>query len=414
MISVLINAYAIAPNWGSEQGMGWNWVMQIAQFCKVFVITEGEWRSEIESALENLPQRENIRMYYNPVSPKVRKMCWNQGDYRFYIYYAKWQKKTLEIARSIIKEHKIDVIHQLNMVGFREPGLLWKIKDIPYVWGPFSGCMPVNMAFVKDESIGIKFRYFIKNHVNGYQFRHMCKVRKAFERADALITIDADIKQMVKDYYHKEALIIPETGLQGGCVPLSKMNKRDDGYMNLLWVGRFIKTKKLDIALQTISKLKDKKIRLYVVGFGPKKDEQLYKQLSSDLGVDSMVIWMGKMENSKVKELMLQMDVLFFTSVCEATSTVVPEAIQHRLPIVCHDCCGFGPLINNKIGRKIPLENPSKSVANFANILSELYVNKNLLSDMIQNFDDVAEELTYEYKRNRIKDLYCQVINNRK
>lgn len=412
MINVLINAYAIAPNWGSEQGMGWNWMIQIARFCKVFVITEGEWHSEIETALENIPQRENIKIYYNPVSPEVRKMCWNQGDYRFYIHYAKWQEKTLEIARSIISEHKIDIIHQLNMVGFREPGLLWKIKDIPYVWGPFSGCMPINMAFVKDESFGVKCRYFIKNHVNKYQFRHMGKVKKAFERADGLITTDANIKQMVKEYYHKDALIISETGLQGGCVPLSTVNKLNDGFMNLLWVGRFIKTKKLDIALQTISKLKGKKIRLYIVGFGSNEEENMYKKMSSDLGIDDMVIWKGKLENAKVKELMLQMDVLFFTSVLEATSTVVPEAIQHRLPIVCHDCCGFGPLISDKIGRKIPLENPSQSVSNFTNVFLDLYENKYKLYDMLPNFNDVADNLTYEKKGKCIVELYNQIIKN--
>lgn len=412
MYNVLINAYAIAPNWGSEQGMGWNWMIHIARFCKVFVITEGEWKSEIEDALKDLPQRENIKMYYNPVSSEVRKMCWNQGDYRFYIHYAKWQEKTLEIAKSIISENKIDIIHQLNMVGFREPGLLWEIKDIPYVWGPFSGCMPINMSFVKDEGLMVKCRYFIKNHVNKYQFCHMNKVKKAFERADGLITTDANIKQMVKKYYHKDALIISETGLQGGCVPLSKVNKRDDGYLNLLWVGRFIKTKKLDIALQTISNLKGKKIHLYVVGFGSEKEEYLYKKMSSDLGIDKMVIWMGKIENAKVKELMLQMDALFFTSILEATSTVVPEAIQHRLPIICHDCCGFGPLVSNKIGRKIPLENPTKSVSNFTNVLSDLYDNKQSLYDMIQNFDDVANELTYENKIERIVDLYNQIIKN--
>lgn len=412
MINVLINAYAIAPNWGSEQGMGWNWMIQIARFCKVFVITEGEWRSEIETALENIPQRENIKIYYNPVSPEVRKMCWNQGDYRFYIHYAKWQEKTLEIARSIISEHKIDIIHQLNMVGFREPGLLWKIKDIPYVWGPFSGCMPINMAFVKDESFGVKCRYFIKNHVNKYQFRHMGKVKKAFERADGLITTDANIKQMVKEYYHKDALIISETGLQGGCVPLSTVNKLNDGFMNLLWVGRFIKTKKLDIALQTISKLRGKKIRLYIVGFGSNEEENMYKKMSSDLGIDDMVIWEGKLENAKVKELMLQMDVLFFTSVLEATSTVVPEAIQHRLPIVCHDCCGFGPLISDKIGRKIPLENPSQSVSKFTNVFLDLYENKYKLYDMLPNFNDVADNLTYEKKGKCIVELYNQIIKN--
>ena len=47
MINILANVYAICPNWGSEQGMGWNWVINLAKYCHLDVITEGEWREEI-------------------------------------------------------------------------------------------------------------------------------------------------------------------------------------------------------------------------------------------------------------------------------------------------------------------------------------------------------------------------------
>ena len=87
MISVLVNAYACAPNTGSEPGMAWNWIVNLAKHCKLYVITEGEWEREIEEALTDLPQRHNIQFFYNNVSPEVRKICWNQGDWRFYYYY---------------------------------------------------------------------------------------------------------------------------------------------------------------------------------------------------------------------------------------------------------------------------------------------------------------------------------------
>ena len=40
-IKVLISAYACEPGKGSEPGVGWNWVRQIADFAKeVWVITK--------------------------------------------------------------------------------------------------------------------------------------------------------------------------------------------------------------------------------------------------------------------------------------------------------------------------------------------------------------------------------------
>lgn len=413
MLKVLINAYAVAPNWGSEQGMGWNWILQIARYCKVYVITEGEWRDDIEKALELLPQKVNIQFYYNPVSPRVRRMCWNQGDYRFYIYYARWQKQAVKIAHEIMREHKIDVIHQLNMVGFREPGQLWRIKDVPYVWGPFSGCMPIKMNYVRDCGLLVRMRYLLKNCLNWYQFRYLRKVRNAFKRADGLITTDKQIRRLVKDLYGKDALLISETGLQGGCVPVDTLCRTEGEYLNLLWVGRFIKTKKLDIALRTIAELGTKKVRLYVVGFGAPAEEALYKRMAHDLGIEDKVIWLGRQENTKVKDLMKKMDVLFFTSVLEATSTVVPEAIQNRLPVVCHDCCGFGPLIDDKIGFKIALTNPQQSIADFSKVIGDLCEHRELLSVMKFNFDKIAQGLTYEWKGERVVDLYKSIIINK-
>ena len=66
-------------------------------------------------------------------------MCWNQGDWRFYWHYRKWQKQALKLAQAICREHELNAIHQSNMIGFCEPGYLWKIEDIPFVWGPIGG-----------------------------------------------------------------------------------------------------------------------------------------------------------------------------------------------------------------------------------------------------------------------------------
>ena len=47
-MNILINAYACAPNWGSEQGMAWHWIIELAKMHNLYVITEGEWKKEIE------------------------------------------------------------------------------------------------------------------------------------------------------------------------------------------------------------------------------------------------------------------------------------------------------------------------------------------------------------------------------
>ena len=84
MKKILVNAYAVSPGKGSEPGMGWNWCVHMALSHDLFIITEGEFRDKIEAVLHTLPQGKNLHFYFLPVSDRVRKMCWNQGDWRFY------------------------------------------------------------------------------------------------------------------------------------------------------------------------------------------------------------------------------------------------------------------------------------------------------------------------------------------
>ena len=69
--------------------MAWHWIIELAKMHNLYIITEGEWKKEIEEAVALLDVKDNIHFYYNPVSDKIRTMCWNQGDWRFYWYYRK-------------------------------------------------------------------------------------------------------------------------------------------------------------------------------------------------------------------------------------------------------------------------------------------------------------------------------------
>ena len=46
MLSILINAYACSPNMGSEPGMAWNWCVNLAKYCELYIITEGEFQEK--------------------------------------------------------------------------------------------------------------------------------------------------------------------------------------------------------------------------------------------------------------------------------------------------------------------------------------------------------------------------------
>jgi glycosyltransferase involved in cell wall biosynthesis len=411
MINVLINAYACSPNWGSEPGMGWNWVTHLALYCNVFVITEGEWRKEIDEAVDKLPQKDSLHFFYLPVAEEVRKMCWDQGDWRFYYHYAKWQQRALSLAREIIAQHSIQVIHQLNMVGFREPGYLWKITGLPYVWGPTTGENSIPMRYMTGAGVKMYILSAVKNILNFLEFRYHPRVSAAMHRADAMIAATAATQERIKRIYHKEAYLIQETGTEGS--DKVSEDRRPQEELDILWVGRFLYTKRLDIALKSVAAMSNNGcVRLHIVGFGNHEAELHYQQMASELGIEQRCVWHGKINHQSVLALMKECNLLFFTSVVEATSTVVLEALQNELPVVCHDICGFGPLIDERTGFKIPLSSPKKSVREFADILNRIVENPGLLSLDTSGFAEKIEMLSWNHKAEEVVGIYTKIIGH--
>lgn len=379
MLTILINAYACSPNMGSEPGMAWNWCTNLAQYCKLYIITEGEFRDKIETVLPTLPQGKNMYFYYNSVPDEIRKMCWNQGDWRFYKYYKEWQWKTYLIAQDICKRTQIDILHQLNMIGFREPGYLWKIPNIPFIWGPIGGLKQFPTAYLKECGLKMKLFNRIKNIINIAQIKYDKRVNEAFNRADLLISSIPDSYKAIKKYKNLESIIIPETG----CFDIQEniVKNFNDERLHIMWVGKFDFRKQLPLALRILKATNNTVFHLDIYGSGNEVQVLEAHNLAKSLNIEQLITWHGNQPNNIVMEAMRKAHIFLFTSISEDTSTVVLEAVSNQLPVVCFDACGMGYVINEKVGKKITLSNPKQSINDFAKVLNELENDRNLLKD---------------------------------
>ena len=408
MLKILINAYACSPGMGSEPGMAWNWVSNLAKFCELFIITEGEFREKIEAVMTDLPEAKNMHFYYNPVSEEIRKMCWNQGDWRFYKYYREWQWKTYLMAKEICLHEKIDVLHQLNMIGFREPGYLWKLSKengVPFVWGPVDAKdkFPVNYL----TGAGLKTKLFmrLKNFLTMVQLKYSGRVRNAARQASVVFASSSNSQRSFKKYMGIDAPLLNETGCYVKDIPLSLCS--DEDAFHVLWVGKMDFRKQLVLALRAVAISGNQKIRLHIIGGG--KDES-YRSLASEMGIESQCVWHGAVSHDEVQQRMQSADVFLFTSVAEGTPHVVLEAIANNLPVVCFDTCGQGDVVNDKVGRKVALSTPMQSAHEFARWLNELEHDREVLKRMSENCRQRQQELSWEEKAKTMVEWYEKVV----
>lgn len=411
-MNVLVSAYACSPGMGSEPGMGWNWCVNLARHCNLFIITEGEFRDRIEAVLSGLPQACHMHFYYIPVSERVRRMCWNQGDWRFYFHYRRWQKRALKEARDICKSVDIDLVHQLNMIGFREPGYLWKL-DKPMVWGPIGGIFDSTKGFLDGAPWKLRLKQGLKDLITDFQIRFSYRVNQAVLHSGALISAVPPVRNKLARVKHRDSILIPETG----CYNLNSevRDKRHREGFHILWVGRFFFWKRLDLALQTIAKIKDLPgLHFHIIGTGSSEQVLRYRALAGELGIENICEWHGQVDNEDVLEMMRDADLFLFTSITEATSTVIAEAINNCLPIVCFDTCGFGPLVTDDIGRKVKLSSPGQAVQDFANHICMLYDNRDLLYKMSFNCREALKSLLWEEKARRVVSIYRDLLSKDK
>ena len=421
MLKILINAYACSPGMGSEPGMAWNWVSNLAKFCELYIITEGEFRDRIEEVVPTLEQGKNMHFYYNPVSEEIRKMCWNQGDWRFYKYYKEWQWKTYLMAKDICKVEKMDVLHQLNMIGFREPGYLWKLSQengVPFVWGPVDAKDKFPVAYLDGASLKTKLFMRLKNFLTGIQLRYSGRVRAAAHQASVIFSVSSNSQRSFKKYMGIDSPLLNETGcymeestLMGktdGEIenrPIEDKNSKET--FDVLWVGKMDFRKQLALALRSIAECAQPKMRLHIVGGG---NAESYHILTSELGIENQCVWHGAVSHEEVQNLMQESDMFFFTSVAEGTPHVVLESIGNHLPVVCFDTCGQGDSVNESVGRKIALSHPSQSAHDFARILNELEGNRALLKQLSENCKQRQMELSWEAKARKVVEEYERII----
>lgn len=403
MLSILINAYACSPYKGSEPGMSWNWITQIAKYCHVYVITEGEWKEEIEASLLKLDQGKNMKFYYNPVSENVRKMCWNQGDWRFYYYYYKWQKETLNIALNIVQNYKIDVIHQLNMIGYREPGYLWKIKGIPFVWGPIGGFGDIPLSYLslfKGKEVLMRILKNIINNIQVYQ----PKIQKAIHKADLILAANSVAQKTLQKFRIDKVILFNEAA--------STISKRtrlkplyESSEFNIVWIGRNLTSKALPLALDTLLKLNKQNIILHVIGID-EKDVVFRTKVKQ-----TNVIFHPWMSHKEVQIKLSQCQLFLFTSLFEGTPHVVLESLSNGIPVICHDICGQGDIVNESCGIKIPIINPKLSINGFSEAIEKLYDDRKLLKSLSDGAIKRAKELTWENKTFQLISYYEKITN---
>lgn len=403
---VLQLAYACSPLKGSEPGVGWNRAVQAAKHSEVCVITEAtEFQSQILSYLDEHGLVDGLSFVFVPKTKLERQLSRMPGVY--YLAYRMWHRRAFEAAKRLHAEQRFDLLHQVNMCGYREPGLLWKVGP-PFIWGPIGGTQNHPWWLLAQAGIRGAIEEAVRGAMNWLQLRTSLRVRAATQRAALLLVANSTIQRQFGRVFDRETKVMCEIGSK----PVErKPAQRAGDRLRLLWAGEFRAFKALPLLLEAMATASNKQeVRLRVMGDGPQRTR--WQRIATRLGIGNQIEWLGWLPHAEALDQYEWADLFTFTSLRDTSGSVVLEALSRGIPVLAVDHQGVGDIVTGECGIKVPLSTKSDIIAGMRRAIERCSADDFLPETLSQGASRRARDYCWEEQGQRMRDHYRAVLGD--
>ncbi|CAN5805068.1 hypothetical protein BH11BAC4_BH11BAC4_04380 [soil metagenome] len=426
-LSVLIIAHELSPVQGSECAVGWNLVTRLAKYHDLTVLYASGSQANHNSYFDAINNYTAVNgpipgiRFINIDQPGITKSIasFNKTFSKigpiglpvlYYLGYGYWQKAAFAKAKELHKKEKFDVVHQLTQVAFREPGYTWKM-DIPFFWGPTGGTKTLPKAFYKMLPLKSRILEGIRTFSNYIQFNFSSRVIKANKTAAVIYAFSPEDVNLLKQRVTGEIKLM----LDVGTIHYDSIDHHSDQHsttVKAMWCGHLIERKAAIILLKALALSKQTRegVKFQIVGTGPL--EESLQQFAEELELKN-VEWIKNVDRDTVFKMMSEADFFVHTSLREATSSVIPEALSTGLPVICHDADGMSIAINESCGIKVPMISPADSIIGFHAAIEKLVLNKPLIEKLKAGARKRSLEMSWDSMAETIATDYITVVNKK-
>jgi len=308
--------------------------------------------------------------------------------------------------KKLLKSLKIDILHIHTIFGICKFGLKYSRKNnIPAI-------MHIHSKFSEEFPTIIKFKpicsLFVKNKY------------KLIDKASHIITVSNNTKSNLLAHNIKTPIdVLPNATDMTKCSDKEKAfsyiyekhNIKPDEENIFLNVSRLdIKCKNLDFLLYSLKQLKElgKNFKLIMVGGGP--DENKFKNLAKELGLDNNIILTGNISDREIlKYYFLRADLFVFPSTIDTCAIVKFEAASQNTPTLAIENTGASEGITNNVNGFIAKNNVNEYSAKINEIIS----NKNKLEEVSKNCYETLYE-NWDNAALKCVEIYEKILENKK
>lgn len=406
------------PEWTSVPGLSFHWYDALRQRADVTLVTHGRNRQAIQRVADTrqiifVDESPAASAYYRVVSKiaRRRRVRWNVLHLLTYPIYAEFDTRVFQHLHRAVENDEYDIVHGFTPILPRYP---YKIAQActrtPFILGPVNGGLPYPDAFLdiaRAESDGFNRLRGLSRGLPGYRY--------TYARADKILcgstfTLRA-LQQQWQTAQDRFTLVV-ENGL--GKASFEPPRRAGSDAMRLLFVGRLVPYKGVDMLLDAVQQLEAKtpgRFQLTILGDG--EERTVLERLSHELGIAERVRFVGWVNQRETLKYYGDADIFCFPSVREFGGAVVLEALAAGLPCLVAAYGGPAEYVTPQSGFTLSIESRAHLVAELVQRIEQLANDTALRAKMGTAAVVRAREFTWECKVARLVELYQEVITAR-
>lgn len=354
---LLLSAFACAPGWGSEPGIGWGVAEQMARRHDVWLLTDVQSREPMEAAADEVPASLQVHYVDVPQGPATGNT---------YGYYVAWQRRALRAATRLHEAVHFELVHHVTYANSAMPSFMGRL-GIPFLW--YAGSYATTpLPYLRALGWRSAAHEIARN-----------LAIEAAGRATRRVTLGARAMTIAVDPPPSAEAVQWRRLLLGGLhhAELDSLGNVAEASapehpFRVLSVGRLLGWKGFHLGLEAFARFRRRapEAEYWIVGDGEQRAQ--LEASAQRLGLGGSVQFLGARPRSEIFDCMAASDVLLHPSWHEQVGFVVLEAMACGRPVVCLDVAGPPQLVGDT-GKIVPFTSPEGVVDGLAESLDELY-----------------------------------------
>lgn len=251
------------------------------------------------------------------------------------------------IIRRLVAQGEVDIIHQPIPVSPVAPSTIYGF-GVPVVIGPMNGGMTFPPGYQDYESKVARHSILLARKAGAFANW----VIPGKRRAASLLVANARTRKALPVQNHPKIIELVENGVD---LSIWRRPKRgtpnaDDTGLRLIYMGRLVQLKALDITLEAVRLARDAAldVRLDILGDGPERPH--LERRCDALGVADAVRFLGFRPQSECVDILNESDALILNCLRECGGAVVLEAMSLGLPVIASDWGGPADYLDESCG----------------------------------------------------------------